>query len=209
MIDILEHINAIHRQVQVTGEDVRVVLRRSYQAEMEEVWDALTDPERIRRWFMPITGELKPGGSFQLEGNAGGEILECEPPQRFKLTFGGPTSLVEITLSAGPDDTTELQMDHSVPAAMAGGAGGALYVGPGWDGGLMGLALYLEGQIAEDQDPREMANSPEVAEFTKESVRAWIKAVRESGLAGEDELRAAAEASIAQFAPGSTYEDFN
>lgn len=209
MIDILEHINAIQRQVQVTGEDVRVVLRRSYQAEMEEVWDALTDPERIRRWFMPITGELKQGGSFQLEGNAGGEILECEPPERFKLTFGGPTSLVEITLSAGPDDTTELQMDHSVPAAMAGGAGGALYVGPGWDGGLMGLALYLEGQIAEDQDPREMANSPEVAEFTKESVRAWIKAVRESGLAGEEELRAAAEASIAQFAPGSTYEDFN
>ncbi len=209
MIDILEHINAIHRQVQLTGEEVRVVLRRSYQAEPEEIWDALTDPDRIRRWFMPITGELKAGGSFQLEGNAGGEILECEPPERFKLTFGGPTSLVEIRLTAGPDDTTELQMDHSVPAAMAGGAGGALYVGPGWDGGLLGLALYINGEIGEDHDPQAMANSPEAVEFTKESVRAWIKAVRESGLATEEELRAAAEASIAQFAPGSTFEELS
>ena len=209
MIDILEHVNAIHRQVQLTGEEVRVVLRRSYQAEPEEIWDALTDPDRIRRWFMPITGELKAGGSFQLEGNAGGEILECEPPERFKLTFGGPTSLVEIRLTAGPDDTTELQMDHSVPAAMAGGAGGALYVGPGWDGGLLGLALYINGEIAEDHDPQAMANSPEAAEFTKESVRAWIKTIRESGLATEEELRAAAEGSIAQFAPGSTFEELS
>ncbi|GAA1599867.1 SRPBCC family protein [Kribbella sancticallisti] len=209
MIDILEHINAIHRQVSVTGEEVRVVLRRSYQAEVEEVWDALTDPERMRRWFMPISGELKVGGSFQLEGNAGGEILECEPPERFKVTFGGPTSLVEIKLTAGPDDTTELQMDHSVPAEYAGGAGGALFVGPGWDGGLLGLALYLEGQIAEEDDPREMANAPEAVEFTKESVRAWIKTVRESGLATEEELRAAAEPAIAQFAPGSSFDDFS
>ena len=46
------------------------------EAPVEEVWDALTDPDRIRRWMMPITGELKVGGSFQLEGNAGGEILD-------------------------------------------------------------------------------------------------------------------------------------
>jgi hypothetical protein len=30
---------------------------------------------------MPISGELRVGGSFQLEGNAGGEILTCEPPR--------------------------------------------------------------------------------------------------------------------------------
>jgi uncharacterized protein YndB with AHSA1/START domain len=209
VIDILEHINAIHRQVRLTGEDVRVTLRRSYQAEVEEVWDALTEPDRVRRWFMPLTGELKVGGSFQLEGNAGGEILECEPPERFKVTFGGPTSLVEIKLTARPDGRTELQMDHSVPADYAGGVSGALYVGPGWDGGLLGLALYIDGQLSDGDDPREMANSPEALEFTKESVRAWIKTVRDSGLAIDEELRTAAEASIAQFAPGSSFEDLS
>jgi uncharacterized protein YndB with AHSA1/START domain len=91
VIDILEQINAIHRQVNQTGEEVSVLMRRTYPAEPEEVWDALTDPERLRRWFLPVSGELKVGGSFQLEGNAGGEILECEQPKRFKVTFGGRT----------------------------------------------------------------------------------------------------------------------
>jgi uncharacterized protein YndB with AHSA1/START domain len=208
VIDILEHINAIHRQVSQIGEEVRVTLRRTYRAEVEDVWDALTDPDRIRRWFMPITGELKVGGSFQLEGNAGGEILECEPPERFKVTFGGPASLVEIRLTPGADsDTTELQMDHSVPADF-GGASGALYVGPGWDGALLGVALYVEGKLKEGDDPQQMANSPEVIEFSKESIRAWAKAIRDSGLVSEQDLRAATEASANQFAPGSTADDY-
>ncbi|MDX6284043.1 MAG: hypothetical protein QOH03_5114 [Kribbellaceae bacterium] len=208
MIDILEHIAAIQRRVIQTGEEVRVVLRRTYQAEVEEVWDALTDPDRIRRWLMPVTGELKVGGSFQLEGNAGGEILECEPPQRFKVNFGGPASLIEISLTAGQDgETTELQMDHSVPADF-GGASGALYVGPGWDGALLGLALYVEGKLTEHDDPQEMANSPEVIEFNTASIHAWVKALRDSGLVSEEELRAATEASVNQFAPGSSPADF-
>jgi uncharacterized protein YndB with AHSA1/START domain len=208
VIDILEHITAIQRQVEQTGEEVRVVLRRSYRAEVEEVWDALTDPDRIRRWLMPITGELKPGGTFQLEGNAGGEVLECEPPQRFKVSFGGPASLVEITLAQSQDGTTtDLQMDHTVPADF-GGASGALYVGPGWDGALLGLALYVEGKLAEDADPQAMANSPEVIEFNKASIHAWIKPLRDSGLVSEEELHAAIEASANQFAPGSSKDDF-
>jgi peptidoglycan hydrolase CwlO-like protein len=35
---------------------------RSYDAEIEELWDAVTNAERIPRWFAPITGELKLGG---------------------------------------------------------------------------------------------------------------------------------------------------
>lgn len=207
MIDIIEHLNAIHRQVSRTGEEARVTLRRTYRAEVDEVWDALTDPDRIRRWFMPVTGELKVGGSFQLEGNAGGEILECEPPERFKVTFGGPTSLVEIRLTGGADSTTDLQMDHSVPADF-GGASGALYVGPGWDGALLGIALYVEGKLKESDDPQEMANSPEVIEFNKASIRAWVTALRDSALVTPEELQAATEASAAQFAPGTSADDY-
>ena len=29
----------------------------------------------------PISGDLRLGGRYQLQGNAGGEILVCEPPQ--------------------------------------------------------------------------------------------------------------------------------
>lgn len=205
MIDILQHINAIHREVSRTGEEVSVLLRRSYKASVEDVWEALTEPERMQRWFMPISGELKVGGSYQLEGNAGGEILECEPPSRFKVTFGGPTSLVEIRLTEGPEDeTTSLELEHSVPAEFAGGGAGALYVGPGWDGALLGLALYVAGQA--EGDPREAALSPEAMKFSEHSVRAWVKAIRASGTATEEEITAAAEAAMAQFAPGASIE---
>lgn len=205
MIDILEHINAVQRDVSRTGETVTVLMRRSYQAEPAEVWDALTDPERMQRWLMPVSGDLKVGGSFQLEGNAGGEILECDPPKRFKVTFGGENSLLEVRLSPGAGSATDLELEHSmgespeIPAAPGGS--GALWVGPGWDGALLGLALYVTGQLPADADPVEMANSPEVVDYNEQSVRAWIEAIRASGTTTEDDLLSAAKLSLSQYAP--------
>jgi uncharacterized protein YndB with AHSA1/START domain len=203
VIDILEHINAVQREVSRTGETVTVRMRRSYQAEPEELWDALTDPERMRRWFWPVTGDFKVGGTFQLEHNAGGEILECEPPKRFKVTFGGPTSLLELRLVAGAGASTELELEHSMSEPPAPGGSGALWVGPGWDGGLLGLALYVDGDLAEDSNPVELAESPEVISFNEKSVRAWIEAVRSSGTTSEEDLADGAKISMAQFAPGT------
>jgi uncharacterized protein YndB with AHSA1/START domain len=203
VIDILEHINAVQREVSRTGETVTVRMRRSYQAEPEELWDALTDPERMRRWFWPVTGDFKVGGTFQLEHNAGGEILECEPPKRFKVTFGGPTSLLELRLVAGAGASTELELEHSMSEPPAPGGSGALWVGPGWDGGLLGLALYVDGDLAEDSNPVELAESPEVISFNEKSVRAWIEAVRSSGTTSEEDLAEGAKISMAQFAPGT------
>ena len=201
VIDILEHINAVQREVSRTGETVTVVMRRSYRAEPEELWDALTDPERMRRWFLPVTGDLKVGGTFQLEGNAGGEILECEPPKRFKVTFGGPTSLLELRLLPGPGASTELELEHSMSEAPAPGGSGALWVGPGWDGGLLGLALYVAGELDENTNPVEMADSPEVIKYNEQSVRVWIEAIRSSGTTSDDDLAEAAKISMAQYAP--------
>jgi len=203
VIDILEHINAVQREVSRTGETVTVRMRRSYQAEPEELWDALTDPERMRRWFWPVTGDFKVGGTFQLEHNAGGEILECEPPKRFKVTFGGPTSLLELRLVTGAGASTELELEHSMSEPPAPGGSGALWVGPGWDGGLLGLALYVDGDLAEDSNPVELADSPEVISFNEKSVRAWIEAVRSSGTTSEEDLAEGAKISMAQFAPGT------
>lgn len=201
MIDMLEHLNAMQREVSRTGETVTVTMRRSYAAAPEELWDALTTPERMARWLMPVSGDLKPGGSFQLAGNAGGEVLECEPPQRFRVTFGGETSLLEIRLTPGSDSTTQLELEHSMGEAPAPGGAGALWVGPGWDGALMGLALYIAGELPADANPTEMANSPEVVKYNELCVRAWIEAVRSSGTTSEEDLLSAAKISMAQFAP--------
>lgn len=201
MIDILEHINAVQREVTRTGETATVRMRRTYRAEPEELWDALTDPERMKRWFMPVTGDLKVGGSFQLQGNAGGEVLECEPPKRFRVTFGGPTSLLELRLTPASGATTELELEHSMSEPPAPGGSGALWVGPGWDGGVMALALYINGELSEDIDPVAMADSPEVIKFNEASVRAWIETVRSSGTTSDEDLAEAAKISMTQYAP--------
>jgi uncharacterized protein YndB with AHSA1/START domain len=205
MIDIANQLNAIYRQVEQqppadgSGELVSVLLRRSYDAPIGDVWDAVTQPDRIKRWFMPISGELRVGGSFQLEGNAAGEILTCEPPSLLRVTFGGPTSIVQVRLTPEGDSDTVLELEHTVPIEIAQSGAGALYVGPGWDGALLGLGLFLGGEAV--GDPVAAANSPQAQEFSKQSVHAWAEVVKDSGTATTEQLAAATEVSLAQFAP--------
>jgi uncharacterized protein YndB with AHSA1/START domain len=208
MIDIANQLNAIHRQVERqptaggASERVSVLLRRSYDSAAQDVWDAVTDPDRIKRWLMPISGDLRVGGSFQLEGNAGGEILACEPPRLLRVTFGDPNSIVELRLTAQADGDTVLELEHTVPIEIAQSGAGALWVGPGWDGALLGLGLFLRGEAV--GDPVAAANSPEARAFSKESVHAWAAVVEDSGTATAEQLAAATEVSLAQFAPDQT-----
>jgi uncharacterized protein YndB with AHSA1/START domain len=205
MIDIADQLNAIHRNVERqpatdgAGERVSVLLRRGYDTPVRDVWDAVTQPDRIKRWLMPISGDLRAGGTFQLEGNAGGQILTCEPPRLLRVTFGDPNSIVELRLTPQGDSDTVLELEHTVPIEMAQSGAGALYVGPGWDGALMGLGLYLRGEAI--GDPVAAASSPEVQQFSKESVSAWAAVVEDSGTATAEQLAAATQVSLAQFAP--------
>jgi uncharacterized protein YndB with AHSA1/START domain len=202
IIDIAKQIGAISRGVSQQhterGETVAVTLERRYAADQADVWQAITDPDRVRRWFLPLTGDLREGGNFQLEGNAAGDIMTCEPPRHLVVTFGGDSSIVEVLLSSDGQQTL-LRLTHSVPLELAGSGAGALYVGPGWDGALLGLAIYLAGEVA--GDPVAAANSPEVQDFNVSSIKAWVGAIEASGTADADAISAAREASLAQFAP--------
>ena len=202
IIDIAEQIGAISRQVSQqhaeSGETVAVTLQRRYPADQADVWQAITDPDRVRRWFLPLTGDLREGGSFQLEGNAGGDIVKCEPPRHLMVTFGGESSIVDVSLS-GDGEQTLLELTHSVPLELAGSGAGALYVGPGWDGALLGIALYLAGEVIDD--PVAAANSPEMQDFNLSSIKDWVATIEVSGTADADAIAAAQQASLAQFAP--------
>lgn len=104
--DISQHLGAVKREVKNVLKDGRtadvLVATRTYDAAPEEVWDALTRRERLPRWFMPVSGELRLGGRYQFQGNAGGEITACEPPRRVAATweFGGQVSWIEVRLTA-------------------------------------------------------------------------------------------------------------
>ena len=90
-MDIASHVGAVTRTIR-TGEregapTQTLVAERTYDTPIEDLWDALTSAERIPRWLMPISGELRLGGRYQLEGNAGGEITTCEPPRRLAVPW--------------------------------------------------------------------------------------------------------------------------
>ena len=116
-IDVASYIGAMTREVRGRdheGKPARVVVAsRSYDTTLDDLWDALTSAERIPRWFLPITGDLKLGGRYQLVGNAGGTITACEPPRRLSLTweFGGQTSWVNVSLTADGAGT-HLELEH-------------------------------------------------------------------------------------------------
>jgi uncharacterized protein YndB with AHSA1/START domain len=206
MIDIADELAAIGRKVTrgttTSGETVSVLLERTCEAAVEDVWDAVTDPDRLRRWFLPVSGDLRVGGRFQLEGNAGGEILACEAPRLLRVTFGSETSIVELRLAPLAEERTGLELEHTVPVELAGSGAGALYVGPGWDLALLALGNYVVGVVAED--PIAAGATPEGLEFAHRSVLAWREVVEASGTATPEEIAAATEVSLAQFAPGVT-----
>lgn len=198
MFDMVEELAAIHRGVvrDGTGDTVSVALTRTYDADAEDVWDALTNPERLPRWFYPVTGELEVGGDFQFQGNAGGEILRCDRPSWLQVSFGGPDSIVDVRLVA-IDDRTTVELVHTVPLAMAGSGAGALFVGPGWDGAMLGLGIHLRGEAV--GNPLEAANSPEVIEFNRGSISRWTEAIESSGTASADEIAGARDVAVAQY----------
>ena len=205
MIDIHSHIGAIHRSVSRTpredgGENVTVLARKTYTADLEDTWSALTDPSRIARWLMPVSGDLRVGGSFELDGNPGGDILECDQPRRLRVTYGGETSILEVRLSPDGAGSTTLELEHTVPIEMAQSGAGALWVGPGWDGALLGLGRHLSGEASE----RSADDSPEALVFGAASVKAWAAAVETSGTATAEQLAEAVEVSMAQYGAGAT-----
>ena len=196
MFDTDAELDAVTRHVRRDPETVTVILRRDFRAAHDAVWDALTDPDQLRQWFSPVTGEFYEGGRYQIEGNASGEIWECRPREHFMLTFGSAESLLTVELAYAGEDTT-VQLTHGVPISMAGSGAGAFYVGPGWDGALLGLAMYLRGD--EIGDPVAMADSAEIIEFNAASIERWQAVIEPSGTADAEEIAAGRQAAIEQF----------
>ncbi len=192
MIDIVREIEAIGRKVGdktiPAGPAKTVRLTRELDAPIEDVWDALTTPERITRWFLPIEADLRIGGRYQLTGQAGGEILECQRPNRFKITWAygenitpEQVSEVEVWLTPVGTGGTRLEMEHAAvsPEEMWDQFGPGA-VGVGWDQGLLGLSLYLRTGATVD-DPVAWQLSDEGIDYATRSSNAWGAANRAAG----------------------------
>jgi uncharacterized protein YndB with AHSA1/START domain len=192
--DIPGFIGAVVRRVEDRERDgtpVRaVVATRSYDTGIDDLWDALTNPERLPRWFLPVSGELRLGGRYQLQGNAGGLITECAPPQRLAVTweFGPQVSWVTVDLTAEGAGTTRLTLEHTAPIDPHWETYGSGAVGVGWDLSLVGLAQHVaSGQALDPAEFAAWSASEEGKAFIRGCAEGWGEA---EAAAGEDPAKA-------------------
>lgn len=212
MIDVAQQLNAVSREVGARvfgpGEARVVTVTQTYAADPDDVWDACTSPSRIPRWFMPITGDLKLGGRYQLEGNAGGTIERCDPPKSFFVTweYNEQVSWLEVRVVPEADGKTRVELEHiahvdeTLWAQFGPGA-----VGIGWDMAMLGLAQHLsEGRpVVTPEASAEWTMSPEGIEFMSESAERWYAADVAAGTEERGAREAADRVKAAYTAPPS------
>ena len=190
------------------GKPARVVVAvRTYDTGREDLWDALTNAARIPRWFLPVEGDLRLGGRYQLKGNAGGSITRCDPPSAFDITweFGGRMSWVRVRLDS-EDMRTRLTLEHIVLTSDADehwARFGPGAVGIGWDLTLQGLHRYLngDGSSVDRAAAQAWMASEEGKAFMRSCADAWADA-HIGGGEDPNTARAMAERSAAAYTGG-------
>lgn len=190
-----------------------VVARRTYGTNRRDLWSALTDPERLPRWFLPISGDLQIGGRYQFAGNAGGVVVACKEPTSFTVTWEmGPivswltVNLAEVRPGEGKVDDadssegerTELELVHEAPidpgmwSEYGPGA-----VGVGWDLAMLGLGLHLDsGEAVDPAVGLGFPLTPDGRHFVERASGDWASAAIRAGDEPEA-ARAAAERTTA------------
>jgi uncharacterized protein YndB with AHSA1/START domain len=183
MVDVNHQINGVRRTVGArvleAGEARVVTVSQAYATDAEDLWDACTNIERIPRWFLPVTGDLEVGGQYQLDGNANGTILTCDPPREFSATweYGGNVSWIELRFVGEGPQRSRFELAHIVRVDDHWEQFGPGAVGLGWDLGLVGLTIH--SSTGESVDPtfgQQWTAGEEGRRFIRLSSEAWCEA---------------------------------
>jgi uncharacterized protein YndB with AHSA1/START domain len=130
-----------------------------FDASIEDLWSALTDPGRLAAWYGEVEGDLQVGGEFHVR-HAGGEreghIDVCEPLQHLRVTLRDPDAkpgqpeqvVMEIELTATDGQTILVVEAHGLPLPLlaAYGVGVQIHV--------ENLADHILGRESGDEEER-------------------------------------------------------
>ena len=112
-----------------------LVLTREFRAPIEDVWAAITEPDRLARWIGTWTGDPASGSvtwRMLFEGDDPGDemtIRVCEPPRRLHVTsrVGDELWRYDLDLTHVDGVTTLTFVQPGIAPGLVG------EVGPGWD----------------------------------------------------------------------------
>lgn len=171
-----------HRTIDA-GEARTVIIRRHYDAPIDDVWAACTEPERLNRFFLEPEGDLQEGGTYSLPANASGTILRCEPPTMFRLSWAygdRPVDEVELRLTKAADGGTVLELEHASVAeqfVVNDPVTGDWGVGPAWETTLDYLGQHLAGELPDAPAAEWFEFTEELASRVTQRSLAWGQAV--------------------------------
>ena len=181
--------NRIVGDAQRDGQPVRIVSgARTFASDAKEIWDAVTNADRLGRWFAPISGDLKLGGRYQVEGNAGGEITQCRRFEFIEATWEFGKNLSWLTLRLEPDGNgTRVILEHAMAKNESSESHWEQYgpgaTGVGWDLGFFGLGLHLEDEAFDRKEAAAWAESEPGKDFIRNCAKAWGASHISSGAA--------------------------
>lgn len=185
-VDLITQIGGVNREVSDRdheGKVRRVVsASRTFATSPDDLWEAITKAERLERWFGCVTGDLRLGGSFQIKGNAKGEVTACKPPEMLAVTWRmfGDESWVHARLSSSPNGGTLLEVEHILSRRLFDrlywswyGAGAT---GVGWELWLLGLDQYLGSGAPITDDLERWRVTDEGKKYLKQATHHWGRA---------------------------------
>jgi uncharacterized protein YndB with AHSA1/START domain len=131
-----------------------------FDTDIDDLWSALTDPDRLVRWIGEVEGDLRLGGEFRARFYDGwegtGRVETCEPPQRLHLSMrdadpqpGQPDQgVIEVTLAAEGDSTILTWEERGMPLDYLAAYGAGIQVH------VEDLAAHLAGRERADAETR-------------------------------------------------------
>jgi uncharacterized protein YndB with AHSA1/START domain len=108
-----------------------------FDTDIHDLWAALTDPERLARWYGEVEGDLRVGGEYRARLFASGwqgtgRVEVCEPPHRLRVstaeTGSAEHSAIEVTLSEEGDQTLLVLEERGMPIEQIAGYGAGIQV---------------------------------------------------------------------------------
>lgn len=131
------------------------VIRKSIylKATPEQVWDYLTDPDKLALWFHKPTEPLQQGNDLKMYGTESGNLLiwgevnAARPPEYLEYSFtigpmGDASSTVKWTLDPVAGGT-RLSLEHSGLPQGEAAFGLTLNLDKGWDDHIARMRAHL------------------------------------------------------------------
>ncbi|MEP6631767.1 MAG: SRPBCC family protein [Lapillicoccus sp.] len=118
-----------------------------FDTDVDDLWAAVTQPERLARWVGTVEGDLRPGGrftaAFTSRWEGPGRVEVCEAPHHLLVTLEQGSSdetRVEAWLTADGERTRLVVEERGLPLDRAPDHGA------GWQVHVEDLGAYLEGR---------------------------------------------------------------